>query len=344
MKHAKLLLAVLLLLLTSGCAGEPLSGRAVVNTLYLDWNKTGWQAVLVYVTSSASADAGQAKPEALVLSGQGATVADALQDAQSASPLTAFYGQNELLLLGPGAQGKAMYEACVYLSNDSAGRPNMAVFGVQTLAEDWQPASGEDQYALLRQLEQAAGESLYTQRLYRLAGAEAGILPCLEVDCRAGTAVPGDTRLFLGGQCAAVWDREATALAALIEGQVRSVSLEASTGRGPVRYTLELPLLGWEPSLDTLTLNARLSGYLKNLTDSGGLIHTGKQELADEIAAQLEETARRITRQTFGQGQDLLRMGFWLRSRDAAACAELERAGRWYDPDRIEWEVRLRAL
>ena len=44
------------------------------------------------------------------------------------------------------------------------------------------------------------------------------------------------------------------------------------------------------------------------------------------------------------KGQDLLRMGFWLRSRDAAACAELERAGRWYDPDRIEWEVRLRAL
>ena len=287
MKHAKLLLAVLLLLLTSGCAGEPLSGRAVVNTLYLDWNKTGWRAVLVYVTSSASADAGQAKPEALVLSGQGATVADALQDAQSASPLTAFYGQNELLLLGPGAQGKAMYEACVYLSNDSAGRPNMAVFGVQTLAEDWQPASGEDWYALLRQLEQAAGESLYTQRLYRLAGAEAGILPCLEVDCRAGTAVPGDTRLFLGGQCAAVWDREATALAALIEGQVRSVSLEASTGRGPVRYTLELPLLGWEPSLDTLTLNAKngdISGAVVGSYDNFSIqskIKKGESNLPD---------------------------------------------------------------
>lgn len=344
MRRAKLLLAAALVLLTAGCAGQPLSSRAVVNTLYLDQDENGWQAVLVYVTSSASADAGQAKPEAQVLSGQGASVADALQDAQATSPLSAFYGQNELLLLGPGAQGQAMYEACAYLANDSAGRPNMAVFGVEVLAEDWQSGSGEDRYALLRQIEQAAGESLYTQRLYRLAGAEAGLLPCLELDCQEGSAVPGDTRLYLGGECAARWDRELTALAALIEGQARSVSLEAATSRGAVRYTLELPLLGWESGTQPLTLRARLTGYLKNLTDSQGLIHTGKQELADEIAGQLETAARRITRETFGQGQDLLRMGFWLRSRDAAGCEALRAAGQWYDPERIEWSVRLRAL
>lgn len=344
MRWRILLPALLLMGVTAGCAGKPLSERAVVNTLYLDREAGGWQAVLVYVTGGASADAGQAKPEAQILTGQGDTVADALQAAQAASPLTAFYGQNELLLLGPGAQGQAMYEACAYLANDSAGRPNMAVFGVSVRAPDWQAGGGEERYALLRQIEQAAGESLYTQRLYRLAGAGAGLLPGLEVDCTEGSAVCGDTRLFLGGDCTAVWGREQTALAALIEGQVRSVSLKTVTGRGKVRYTLELPLLGWETSGDTLLLRARLTGYLKNLTDAGGLIHDGKQELANEIAASLEEAARQITRQTFGAGQDLLRMGFWLKNRDAAGCEALLAAGRWYDPERIRWEIRLRAL
>ena len=345
MRQWKILLPALLLIwLAAGCAGKPLSERAVVNTLYLDREEGSWRAVLVYVTGGASADAGQAKPEAQILTGQGGTVADALQNAQSATPLTAFYGQNELLLLGPGAQGQAMYEACAYLANDSAGRPNMAVFGVSAEAQDWQAGSGEDRYALLRQIEQAAGESLYTQRLYRLAGAGAGLLPGLEIDWEAGGAVCGDTRLFLGGECAAVWGREKTALAALIEGQVRSVSLEATTGRGTVRYTLELPLLGWQAQRGTLTLRASLTGYLKNLTDADGLVHLDKQELADEIAAGLASAARQITRETFGAGQDLLRMGFWMKNLDAAGCEALLETGQWYDPARIQWEVRLRAL
>lgn len=335
-----------LVLLLTGCAGRPLGSQAVVSTLFLDKTEAGWQAVLVYVTSSESADAGQAQPEARLLTGEGESVAQALQAAQASTPLTLFYGQNELLLLGPGAQGGPMYVACAYLANDSAGRPNMAVFGTGLTAADWQAGGEEDRYALLRQIEQAAQESLYTQRLHKLAGAEAGILPTLTVDSQAGAAVPGDTRLFLGGDCTAVWDQEKTALAALMEGQARAVELEGATNRGPVRYTLELPLLCWQAAGegDDLALEARLAGYLKDLTGDEGMIRVGKQALAEEIAAGLKAAAEEIVAETFGQGQDLLRMGFWLRGRDAAACDALLAAKSFYQPSRVRWQVRLRAL
>lgn len=342
----RLLALGLLLALATGCAGRPLGSQAVVSTLYLDRDEAGWQAVLVYVTSSESADAGQAQPEAALLTGAGESVARALQAAQAGTPLTLFYGQNELLLLGPGAQGEAMYEACAYLANDSAGRPNMAVFGVELTAEDWQAGQGEERYALLRQIEQAAGESLYTQRLHKLAGAGAGLLPTLTIDAGAGSAVPGATRLYRSGDRQAEWGREKTALAALMEGQARSFTLEASTSQGPVRYTLELPVVGWQPTGEAgaLALEATLSGYLKNLTGDGGLIHTGKQALADEIAAGLRAAAGQIVEETFGQGCDLLRLGFWLRARDAAACDALLEKGNFYQASRVRWEVRLRAL
>ena len=342
----RLLTLGLLLALATGCAGRPLGSQAVVSTLYLDRDAAGWQAVLVYVTSGESADAGQAQPEAALLAGAGESVARALQAAQASTPLTLFYGQNELLLLGPGARGNAMYEACAYLANDSAGRPNMAVFGVELAAEDWQTGQGEERYALLRQIEQAAGESFYTQRLHKLAGTQAGLLPTLTIDSEAGSAVPGATRLYLGDDCRAEWGRDKTALAALMEGQVRSFSLEAATSRGPVRYTLELPMTGWQPSggAKGLVLKATLTGYLKDLTGDQGTIRTDKQALADEIAASLRAAADQIVEETFGQGCDLLRLGFWLRARDAAACDVLLEKGTFYQTSRVQWEVRLRAL
>lgn len=238
-------LAALILLagLLCGCSGQGLGTKVVVKSLYFDWQEGAYQVALLYTTSGDSADAGEAEPEAKLLKGEGDTPLEALRQAEKATTQTVFYGQNELLLIGPGAADERLFEVCRFLAHDSTGRPNMAVFRVDVEADFWTGMEPESLYPLLQQLEQAAGRSVYTQYLYRIGAQDDTLLPSLTVSEQGEKVLAGPLVLYRQGIPSAVWRAETANLAAAAAGQASTLEFELQLERGLVHFTVDAPSL-----------------------------------------------------------------------------------------------------
>ena len=142
MKLLKLATSLLITAALCGCSSTGLGDKVIVKALLLDYQKEYLAQVLV-LEPQPSADAGEVAETIRLIEGSGSTLAEAIHDVESARAEELFYGQNELLLLGPGLQQTGIAECCRFLYENSAGRPNMAVWGINRPANE-QPFNEEN--------------------------------------------------------------------------------------------------------------------------------------------------------------------------------------------------------
>ncbi|MEG2769463.1 MAG: hypothetical protein RR902_01455 [Oscillospiraceae bacterium] len=118
-----------------GCkGGVNLSDRNIVKMLFVDKKDKEYTIGTVVYDFKANADTGTSEDTAQVFFGSGKTISEALNKAETIQNKKAFYGQNEILLLGGNAQ-KDVNEILTFFAKEEVSRPNMAVFVSDITAE-----------------------------------------------------------------------------------------------------------------------------------------------------------------------------------------------------------------
>ncbi|MEG2053906.1 MAG: hypothetical protein RR052_03100, partial [Oscillospiraceae bacterium] len=128
-------LVVCCISLFCGCkGGVNLSDRNIVKMLFVDKKDKEYTIGTVVYDFKANADTGTSEDTAQVFFGSGKTISEALNKAETIQNKKAFYGQNEILLLGGNAQ-KDVNEILTFFAKEEVSRPNMAVFVSDITAE-----------------------------------------------------------------------------------------------------------------------------------------------------------------------------------------------------------------
>lgn len=311
----------------TGCSRSGIGDKVIVKAIYLEYGG-GYTATLLALRSAPSADTGEVTEQAYYLKGEGATLGQALARAQEKENRQVFYGQNELLLLGPRLCEAGVFEACRYLAKETSGRPNMAVYGVDLSPDEFSALEqkGKDAIESIDQLEK---KGYYKTYLYELgAGEKQGVLPMLGMEQEK--VEPAGLVVYEGGTQALTLEGADVELAALLSGQQRELELELELEQGVVRFAVRSPRLyyeaagqGGEPGL-----TLRMAGHIQKVVTPQGAAAPGpNKELEAQINAALAEQLAALVQNTFGQGNDVFELAAWLRNQNEAACRALEAAG-----------------
>lgn len=335
----KLLLPALCLAagLLTGCSRSGIGDKVIVKAIYLE-QSGGYTATLLTLRSAPSADTGEVTEQAHYLTGQGETLGQALTAAEGKENRQVFYGQNELLLVGPKLARQGVFEACHYLAREASGRPNMAVYGVDLAPEEFEALEEKGQDAL-ESIEQLEKKGYYKTYLYELgAGEETGVLPTLSL--AQAKADPTGLAVYADGKQALTLRQADVELAALLDGQRRELELELELPGGTVRFQVRSPRLYYEPQdkAGQPVLTLRATGQIQKLVTPEGAAAPGpNKELEAQINAALCERLTRLVESTYGQANDVFSLAAWLRNRDEAACRALQATGEL-------WQGRVRPL
>ena len=167
MKCRQVIFALLAAALLAGCAEGGLGDRVAVKAVYVDKGQR-YEARILVLESAPNADTGQVSEQARCLSGSGETVYEALLDAEQTESRRLFYGQNELLFIGPALMEEGVFGVCRFLASNTSGRPNMAVYGLDVDADGFEALQekGTDFLSSVQQLEK---RGLYRTFLYSSA-------------------------------------------------------------------------------------------------------------------------------------------------------------------------------
>lgn len=345
MKLLKLAAPLLIAAVLCGCSSTGLGDKVIVKALLLDYQKEYVAQVLV-LEPQPSADAGEASETLRLIEGSGSSLAEAIGEAESSRAEELFYGQNELLLLGPGLQQKGMTECCRFLYENSAGRPNMAVWGINLPASD-QPLNEENASAVLDGIRRLGERGEYRTYLYQLAAAQDGsFLPLVRLSGEDDVQMQG-LALYKDGAPTVRFTGIETELAALLSGQTGTGQLQVEGESGPVTLTIRSPKLIYEcvEQQNSMQLAIRFSGHVEQMT--GEHLPASREErraLLSQINSQLEQTAAGLIRQAFSPGVDPF--GFLSRfcNRNAQLTASLTEDKTLYQPGAVEFSSALQLL
>ena len=202
MKRWLVCFALLGAALLVGCTSSGLGDRVSVKAVYVEKERQ-YEARLLVLESTPNADTGQVSEQARCLSGRGETVYEALLDAEQSESRRLFYGQSELLFIGPKLMKEGVFDACRYLASNTSGRPNMAVYGLDTAPDAFEllQEKGTDFLSSVQQLEK---RGLYRTFLYQFSGqSDSGVIPGLSV--QEGNAAFEKLTLYREGRPDAVW-------------------------------------------------------------------------------------------------------------------------------------------
>ena len=343
----KSLAAVLAALLAAGLCGcgEAMRGigeQLAVRAVYLE-KEDGFEARILALEPVPSADAGEAGAVCLCLAGQGDTVYEAIQTAEAGDPRPLFYGQNELVFIGPNLRAEGLFDACRFLARTATGRPNMAVFGLELDPAGFSALqdNGLDFLDSVRQLEQ---RGVYKTWLYRFeAPGENGILPVLSA--REGQAAFECLVLYSGGEPAAGWRGAKAQLARLLAGQAGALDLTLEPLQ--VSFSLRSPKLRFEVRRagGSLALDARLTGTIQQLVGPEGAALPGQdREQEGAIDRAVEQLLRELAAETLGQGCDVFRLGAYFANYDEATAKRMAGGGAIAEPEAVSFACLLRMV
>ena len=322
-KGLYLFCCVLALLGLSGCTGSGLGDKVAVKALYLEHDER-FEARLLVLESTPNADTGQVSEEARCLAGSGDTVYEALEDAERQEARRLFYGQNELLFLGPLLAKQGAFDACRFLAADSSGRPNIAVYTLDAapgeLERCWE--KGTEFLADVEQLEQ---RGLFRTYLYQFGDREnSGVIPALSASGEQVTF--SGLILYEDGRPATFWQGAKAQLARLLAGQRDTLELTLEQPR--VSFELRAPKLAFAPcfSGDGMELEVFLSGAIQRLVSERGAALPGQgSQLEQDIDRQVQQLLQELADETIGQGNDVFLLGGYLANlSEGAARAALE--------------------
>lgn len=345
MKGIKLIVPLLIATALCGCASVGLGDKMIVKALFLD-HQTEYVAQVLVLEPQPSADAGEASETMRLIEGRANTLAGAISNAESARAEELFYGQNELLLLGPGLRQDGMNDCCRFLYENSAGRPNMAVWGIESSAAG-QTLTEENTGPVLEGIRRLGEQGAYRTYLYQLAAAQGGgILPLVCLSDEDGVQLKG-IDLYQNGKSAARFAGSESELAALFSGQAGTGQFQVEGENGPITLTVRSPKLIYQclEQAQTLQLSIHLSGHVEQMT--GEDLPASRKErraLLEQINRQLEQIGAGVIARSFAPGSDPF--GFLNRffNQNHRLTAALEESGALYRPGIVEFSSALQFL
>lgn len=345
MKLLKLAAPLLIAAALCGCSSTGLGDKVIVKALLLDYEKE-YLAQMLVLEPQPSADAGEAAETIRLIEGSGRTLSEAIQEAEFARAEELFYGQNELLLLGPGLQQAGIDECCRFLYENSAGRPNMAVWGIDRPASE-QPLNEENAGAVLDSIRRLEERGEYRTYLYQLAAAQGGgLLPLVRLSEGDDVQMEG-IALYKNGTPTARFTGSETELAALLSGQTGTGQLQVEGTSGPVTLTIRSPKLIYDcvEQEDALQLTIRFSGHVEQMTGEHlPASREQRRELLKKFNTQLEQTASEVIRQGFAPGVDPFCFLSRFCNRNEQLAVSLAEKGVLYKPGAVEFSSVLQLL
>lgn len=342
MNRTKLFAALLLTVALCGCSRTGLGDKVMVKALLVDWQQQYTAQVLV-LEPQPSADAGEATETLRLIEGQGETISQAISQAENSSAEELFYGQNEILLIGPGLQKNGLFECCRFLYENSAGRPNMGVWGIDIPVSE-QPLTEENADAILARIRRLGERGEYHTYLYQLACAQGdGILPVVKRIGSDNVQVQS-VSLYQDGNVVCQFTGIEMELAALLSGQSGTGQLEVNTEAGPVILTIRSQKLIYKctEQESDLNLSIHFTGHVEQMT--GESIPAAKEDrraLLMQINRKLEQTAAGIIVQAFQPAGDPF--GFFNRfcNMNEQLARTLAANETLYDPGHVEFSSTL---
>lgn len=328
--------------LLTGCSGRGLSDRVPVKAIYVE-KEARFEARLLVLDAAPNADTGQVSEQARCLSGSGNTVYEAMLNAEQSESRRLFYGQSELLFIGPGLMEEGVFDACRYLASNTSGRPNMAVYGLDTDPAGFErlQEKGTD---FLRSVQKLEKRGIFKTYLYQFgADSDCGIIPGLSV--KEGSASFEKLTLYKDGTPDAVWKGAKAQLARLLAGQADA--LELTLEPLSVSFQLRSPKLRFQPSYSEqgMELAVNFSGAIHRLVSPQGAALPGKdkgleQAIDKEVQALLEE----LVADTMGRGNDVFLLSSRLANLDGGLCRAMESDGRLARPGTVKFHCLLRMV
>lgn len=331
----------------AGCGAAGIGTKGILRAIYLERQPGGYQVQPICYQGAPSADAAEAEQTTLLVEGRGSTVYEALQNAQQSRSEELFFGQNELLLIGPKLAQKGLFEAVEYLVRQDTGRPNITVY-LTDLAADDLASRPEAADGLLSSVEHLRSQGGYSCYLYQLGGEEQnGLLPNLHADLQNGTAVADGLTVYAQGKPAHRWDENQLSLALLLSGQQDILHFSAEDEQDTVSFTLHSARAVYCPQLQggRLRLNIFLQGDIRRVeTRQGAQSPLNDARYEAFLRAWLEELARQMTSESFAQGNDVFLLRSHLDGLDAAQTEKQAEEGSLYQQDTVSWECQAKVL
>lgn len=327
MKTFAVILLTGLCLLLAGCTGNGLGSRGIVKAVYVEQSDSDFEVRVLALKAEPSADTGQATEQASCLSGSGETLYNALLNAEQSENSRLFYGQNELVFIGPGLLEKDVYDACRFLASNADGRPNMAVYGIDTAPSEFETlcAAGTD---FLTGMEQLKERGLFQSYLYQFGTpGKSGIIPC--VSGRGDTVTFSHLTLYQSGRPETIWKGASAQLAGLLAGQADALDLTLE--QPAVSFQVRSPKLSFETeqTADGLRLIVRFNGNIQRLVTPAGAPLPGKdRRLEEEIDRRVQQLLEGLVQDTLNSGNDVFLLGSRLANLDEAGYRSMLEEGQ----------------
>lgn len=351
-RGVKLIAAILLLpLLLCGCS-RSLGERAIVKIVYLDEADGQIQAGLAVFTCAPNSDTASVEGEARIYTAQGASIEEALYNAELQQNKKPFYAQNEILLLGPGAAA----DVTPYLQHfaaENAARPNLAAFLTPLTLEEFaecEEGIGDVVREGERLMNRSAEGAVLTQSLFELelSGENGmnGYLPVFsfskeEKDFRGVRQLA----LIRDGAPYQMLEDAPMQLFLLLAGKSNRLTVHTQIDGKTVSFHAQQLCLTRVSSVykGVPELTVRLTGTVEDITVDGIPIEReAQQNAALRIDRYLNELAKELNEETFAQENDIFHYGWWMKQYDTASCEALLKTGLLYETAQIEFVSALK--
>ena len=342
--RCRLLVPLLLALMLCGCREVGIGEQNILRAIYLEREGADYSARLICIHSAPAADTSQIQETGLILRGTGHTLFEALQEAGSAGGEELFYGQNELLLLGPSLSMDDPLEAVEFLLQQQSGRPGTGVYLVDRSPEELDRC--QDLSALISRVELVRRQGGYWASAHRLDRHGSSILPWLHLDLERPGAEPDGAAVFWQGKAILQWNNNQTQLARLLAGQARKADFLLQ-GRVPLHF--------WVDSADTAynvvetpagpVLHVEFQGHVRQIQSAQGWRRAGDEpELLLQINDWLAACAQEMFNESSAAGADVFSYTQRLMQYHAGTALELARQGRLCVPQRVQFCSQLKGL
>lgn len=343
-----LLVLTTVLLLLCGCShGQSLGERAIVKAVYVNPLSTGnVEAALIVFTCEPSSDTSSATGKAQIYHAQGINLEEALYKAERQQNKSAFYAQNQLLLLGPGAVKQDISPYLQYFGQEDVGRLNLAVYLIQQSGEELSEYTDVIEQVVQegeRLAERTLPQSNPSRSIYEsVSGKEGenGWLPILEFSKESDDFIGvRKAALFKEGVCYEFWNETELQMALFLDGKSKSLALQTqqngnllSIKTGALALKKEVTQEG-----EKMILNLSIEGKIEHLSFDGHTSTNGasEQELK-QVNTCVEDIANAIVADSFYKQNDVFQWEWWLRLFNA------EQVCQWKQKDQLNTHAQIR--
>lgn len=341
---------LLALILLCGCS-RSLGERAIVKIVYLDEAEGKIQAGLAVFTCAPNSDTASVEGEARIYTAQGASIEEALYNAERLQNKKPFYAQNEILLLGPGA-AEDVTPYLEHFAAENAARPDLAAFLTPLTLEEFaecEEGIGDVVREGERLMSRSAEGTVLTQSLFELelSGENGmnGYLPVFSFS-KEEKDFCGVRQLALirDGTPYRMLEDAPMQLFLLLAGKSNRLTVYTQIEGETVSFHAQQLVLSRVASVvkGVPALIVRLTGTVEDITADGVPVgQDSQQDAARRIDQYLNELANELNEATFAQENDIFHYGWWMKQYDTASCEALLRAGLLYETAQIKFECML---